>query len=76
MAKDIDVLVPQITFEHLLKIKPACRYVPVDPTARALMASSRGEGCGGESWGVRGARRVRAHCPGVPQLVQVVHLRF
>ena len=50
--------------------------IPVEATARALMASSRGEGCCGESRGVRGARGVRAHRTRVTQLVQVVHLIF
>ena len=79
IAKDMDALVPlflpKITFAHLLKIKLACK-IPVDPTSRALMSSSRGEGCCWESWGVRGAGGVRAHCTRVPQLVQVVHLCF
>ena len=50
--------------------------IPVEPTTGALMSSSRGEGCCWESWGVRGAGGVRAHCTRVPQLVQVVHLCF
>ena len=48
--------------------------IPVDSTARALMSSSRGEGCGREARGVRGARGVRTHPTPIPQLVQVVHL--
>ena len=48
--------------------------IPVDSTARALMSSSRGEGCGREARGVRGARGVRAHPTPITQLVQVVHL--
>ena len=54
----------------------AIQCVPVEPTARALMAGSRGEGCGGKPWGVGGARGVWTHRAWVAQLVQVVHLRL
>ena len=50
MAKDIDVLVTQLTFEHLLKIKPACRYLLIP--LRGLL------------WPVPGVRGV-AGSPGV-----------